>query len=74
MLLCKVFLFRIAYVYCCDTILDQNNKLTLEITQESLERVLKGKNFHRQSSTKSSSVKPSPAKSDTRGTMDTEGR
>ena len=81
MLNCKFILFRIAYVYCTDTILDQENKLTQEITIQSIDRVVSQNKTQneikeqKQPSSKTTSMKTSPTKTDTRQhtTMDREG-
>ena len=80
MLNCKFILCRIAYVYCTDTILDQNNKLTQDITVQSIERVIsegtqkKKKKEPKQTTLETFSMKASPTKSSTRHSiMDTEG-
>ena len=80
MLNCKLVSFRIAYVYCTDSILDQENKLTQEITIQSIDRVINQnrtqteKKEPKQPHSKTTSVKTSPTKADTRpGAMDREG-
>ena len=73
---CKFISFRIAYVYCTDTILDQDNKLTQEITVQSIDRVMSQnrtqteKKEQKHLNSKNISMKTSP----TKGTpMDREG-
>ena len=80
MLNCKLISFRIAYVYCTDTILDQDNKMTQEITVQSIDRVMsQNKNQNemkeqKQPTSRTTSMKTSPTKTE-RGhtTMDREG-
>lgn len=48
--------------------------MTLQITNDSLDRVLYDKQPQVQSQSRTSSVKASPAKTDTRGKMDTESQ
>lgn len=80
MLNCKFILFRIAYVYCTDTILDQDNKLTQEITIQSIDRVTSQnrnqneKKEQKHPNSKNISMKTSPSKGDSKHTpMDREG-
>ena len=78
MLSCRFKLSRIAYVYCTDTILDQDNRHIQEITIHSLERVQNERRTarieQRTPTPKLPSVKTSPVKSEVRmNTMDKEG-
>jgi hypothetical protein len=69
MLNCKFISFRIAYVYCTDTILDQGNKLTQEITVQSIanqNKTQSEKKDQKVPNSKTASMKPSPAKGETR--------
>ena len=60
-------------MYCSDTILDMQDKMTQDITMQSIERKLAAQPSKRVQTVKASPVKASPAKSDTRGnTMDAE--
>jgi hypothetical protein len=67
-------LIRIAYIYCSDTILDQTNQMTLQITKESLDRVFYENKQLVESQSRTSSKKASPIKPDARHKMDTEAQ